>query len=185
MVLNLRQPSLFWGNFCIRFSVFISSIVCVCILPYGLLPSPSNPGANHPFLSDRQLCCSQAVKPFDRRTKALSGFKECCLGGKQGWRRGNVALWYWDRFPATGEQKDSSPWGPSPARTFPEHPSSAGMQLCLYLLTKRCHKLFKGFVWKCWERDLPQRVSWTLSGIWRGGEGGGRWEDSPSLHVWT
>ena len=51
------------------------------------LTLPLQPRCKPSLLSDSQLCCAPTVKPFDHRTKALPGFKECCLGGKQGWRR--------------------------------------------------------------------------------------------------
>lgn len=49
-------------------------------------------------------------------------------------------------------KKDSSLGGPSPSHTSAGHPGSAGMQSCLHFLTKRCRKLLKGFVSKCWEQ---------------------------------
>lgn len=110
------------------------------------------------------LLSSRAVKAFDHRTNALPGFNECCLGGKQGWGRSCCPLILGQIF-CNWRAKGLLSMG-----SFPEHPSSAGMQSCLCLLTKRCHELFKGFVWKSWECDLRRRVSWTLSDIW-GAEG--------------
>lgn len=163
-------------KFCRPFFIFsLSHTLYVYNLPCGPFPSPSSPGASPFLLSDSQLCCSQAVKPFDHRTKAILGLKQYCLGGKQGWRSPGPLM--------LGQV--SYEWrakGILLAGAFPEPPSSAGAQIYLSLLTKRCQKLFKGFVLKPQECDLQQRVSWILSDV-SGRKGRQRRWRETALHV--
>lgn len=70
------------------FYIYLLHSVCLCLTlwPLILCPIQRLQRCKASLLSARQLCCSEAVKAFDHRTKAVPGFKECRLRGNQRWR---------------------------------------------------------------------------------------------------
>lgn len=127
--------------------LFCISLFSCLYLALWSLTLPLQPRCEPSLLSDSPLCCSQAVKHFDCRTKAVPGLKECCLGQRQGWRRSCGPLILVQTF-CDWRAKGLLSMGSFPIPTIPEDPSSAEKWSCLHLLTKRCHKLFKSFVSK-------------------------------------